>query len=40
MSFVIKDNKLLKKYIKIWERISKLINIDFDSEPMEILINT
>ena len=26
-------NKLLKKYTKIWERVSSLINIEFDSEP-------
>ena len=28
------DNKLLKKYNKIWEKISNLINIEFDSEPV------
>ena len=26
-------NKLLKKYTKIWERVSNLLNIKFDSEP-------
>ena len=33
MSFKVGDNKLLKKYNKIWERVSNLMNIDFDSEP-------
>ena len=33
MSFKINDNKLLKKYNKIWEKISKLLNIKFDSQP-------
>ena len=27
-------NKLLKNYNKIWERISNLIDIEFDSEPV------
>ena len=26
------DNKLLKKYTKIWEKV--LVNIEFDSEPV------
>ena len=34
MSFVINDNKLLKKYIKLWERVCNLINFEFDSEPV------
>ena len=34
MSFKISDNKLLKKYNKIWEKISNLMNIEFDSEPV------
>ena len=33
MSFKVNDNKLLKKYSKIWERVSNLMNIEFDSEP-------
>ena len=32
MSFKVSDNKLLKKYTKIWGRVSNLINIKFDSE--------
>ena len=28
------DNKLLEKYTKIWEKVSCLVNIKFDSEPI------
>ena len=28
------DNKLIKKYTKIWERVSILKYIDFDGEPV------
>ena len=31
MSFKVIDNKILKKYNKIWEEISSLMNIEFDS---------
>ena len=34
MSFQVSDNKLLKKYNKIWERVSNLMNIKF-SEPAD-----
>ena len=34
MSFKVIDNKLLKKYKKIWEKIGNLLNIEFDSEPV------
>ena len=34
MSFKIDDNELLKKYNRIWEIISNLLNIEFDSEPL------
>ena len=34
MSFKVNDNKLLKKYNKILEKISNLLNIEFDSEPV------
>ena len=34
MSFIVDDNRLLKKYNKIWEKIGNLINIEFDSEPV------
>ena len=33
-SFKVIDNKLLKKYTKIWERSSSLMNIEFNSEPV------
>ena len=32
MSFKVVDNKLLKRYNKIREKISNLMNIEFDSE--------
>ena len=34
MSFKVSDNKLLKKYNKIWERVGNLLNIEFDKEPV------
>ena len=34
MPFNVSDNKLLKKYAKIWEKISNLMNIEIDSEPL------
>ena len=34
MPFKVSDNKLLKKYNKIWEKISNLLNIEFDSKPV------
>ena len=34
MSFKVGDNKLLKQYNKIWEKISNLMNIGFDSDPV------
>ena len=34
MSFKVGDNKLLKRYNKIWERVSNLMNMEFDSEPV------
>ena len=34
MSFKVIGNKLLKKYTKIWERVSSLMNIEFDNEPV------
>ena len=34
MSFKASDNKLLKKYNKVWERVINLMNIKFDSEPL------
>ena len=34
MFFKVNDNRLLKKYTKIWQRVNSLINIEFDSEPV------
>ena len=34
MSFRVSDNKLLKNYNKIWEKIDNLLNIEFDNEPV------
>ena len=34
MSVKVGDNKLLIKYNKIWEKVSNLMNIEFDSEPV------
>ena len=34
MSFKVGDNKLLKKYNKILEKVSSLMNIEFNSEPV------
>ena len=33
MSFKVDDDKQLKKYTKLWEKISNIRNIEFDSEP-------
>ena len=34
MSFLTDNNEFLEKYTKIWEKISNLINIKFDSGPV------
>ena len=34
MSFKTSDNKLLKKYNKMWGKVSSFMNIKFDSEPV------
>ena len=34
MSFKVNDNKLLIKYNRIWERVSNLMNIKLESEPV------
>ena len=34
MPFKVSDNKLLRKYSRIWERVSNLLSIKFDSEPV------
>ena len=35
MSLKAIDKKLSKKYTKIWERASSLMNIEFESEPVD-----
>ena len=34
MSFKVNDDRLLKKYTKICEKVPILMNIEFDSEPL------
>ena len=34
MSFLIKNDKLLKRYEGIWEKVSNVIKKRFDSEPV------
>ena len=34
MSFKVSDSKLLKNYDEIWEKVSNLMNIEFDSEAV------
>ena len=34
MSFKVNDKKLLKMYTKTWEKISSLMNKEFDNEPV------
>ena len=34
MSFKVNDEKLLKKYNKIWEKIADLLHVQFDGDPV------
>ena len=34
MSFIVKDKQLWKNYTKIWEKIEKLMKINFESSPV------
>ena len=34
MSFIVKNNQLFKKYVKIWEIIEGLVKINFESRPV------
>ena len=34
MSFRVNNKQLLKNYNKIWEKVEKLLNIDFESKPI------
>ena len=41
MSFTVNDKQLLKNYNKIWERVEKLMKIDFKANlSMVMMINT
>ena len=35
MSFRVNNKKLLKNYSKIWEKVEKLLKIDFESKPVD-----
>ena len=34
MSFRVEDKQLLKNYNKIWEKVEKLVKIEFESKPV------
>ena len=34
ISFKVSDNKILKKYKNIWEKVANLLTIKFDSKPI------
>ena len=34
MSFSVNNKQLLKNYNKIWEKVEKLMGIDFESKPV------
>ena len=34
MSFRVEEKQLLKNYNKIWEKVEKLMKIDFESKPV------
>ena len=34
MSFRVKDKQLLRNYNKIWEKVGKLVEIEFESKPV------
>ena len=34
LSFIVKNKQLLKSYTKIWENIEKLMNINFENNPV------
>ena len=36
ISFKVNDNRLWKKYTKIWRRLYMLMNTEFDSEPVYV----
>ena len=34
MSFTVNSKQILKNYNKIWEKVEKLLRIDFESKPV------
>ena len=36
MSFIVKDKQLLKNYNRIWDKVKKLMKIDFESKPVYV----
>ena len=34
MSFIVKDKQPFKNYTKIWEKIEKLMKLNFESKPV------
>ena len=34
MSFIVKDKQLLKNYTNLWDKIEKLMKINFESNPV------
>ena len=34
MSFRVKDKQLLNNYNKIWEKVEKLMKVDFETKPV------
>ena len=38
MPLKVTDKKLLKRYIKIWEKISSLMEIEFAKEPILVIM--
>ena len=39
MALMVEDKQLLENYKKIWEKIKKLMGIDFESKALLIMIN-
>ena len=38
MSFRVDDSKLFKKYCEMWRTIKGLLGIEFDSEPVYVIL--
>ena len=39
MALMVEDKQLIENYKKIWEKIKKLMGIDFESKALLIMIN-